>query len=128
MRKKDALTVAQLLDAMEQQPYLNSDFNVYSVSGHLSGKPGITVSAGASTGSGYGLPRAIPSGGCANFLATVLPHSMALRITGLNRYPRNKSTIPEFSIVTSKMRANYQHNLTIMPAMTISLVFSDSLK
>ncbi len=98
MHKKDALTVAQpLLDALEEQPYLNRGFNVYSVSGHLSGKPGITVSAGASTGSDSGLLRAIPLGGCADFLATVLPHSMALRITGSNKYPRTKSTTPGFS-------------------------------
>jgi len=97
MHKKDALTVAHsLLDAMEQPPYLNSGFNVYSVGGHLYGKPGITVSTGASTGSCSGLQRAIPSGGSANFLATVRPHSMTLRITGFNKYLRNKSAIPEF--------------------------------
>jgi hypothetical protein len=97
MHKKGALNAGRhLLYTMEKLRQVSNGIDVYVVIGRLSGKPGITVSAGASTGSDFGLPRAIPSDGCANFLATVLPNSMALRITGLNKHRRNKSTIPWF--------------------------------
>lgn len=99
MYKKDVSTVAQpLLDDMEQQLCLSSDFNVYAVSGPLSGKQSITVSPDASTGSGFGLSRAAPLGGCASFLVTVLPHLVALRTAGLNKCRRNKLTIPRYSM------------------------------
>jgi hypothetical protein len=98
MHKKGALNAGRyLLYIMEKRRQVSNAIAVYSVIRHLSGKLGITVSTGANTGSGSGLPRAIQSGGCVSFLTTVPPHLMALRITGLNKYPRNKSTMPGFS-------------------------------
>jgi len=91
MHKKDVLNVGQApLNVMEELPYTNSDFNVCSVSEPLSGKRGTTVSYAASTGSGYGLPRIAPSGYFANCPATVRPHSMASRITGLHESRRSR--------------------------------------
>ena len=102
MHKKDVPTAAQpLLDAMEQQPYLNSDFNVYSVSAHLFGKPGITVSAGVGTGSECGLWRVVPSGYSASSPATVPPHSTALKTTGLSKYQRSELTMAGSSILST---------------------------
>lgn len=95
MNKKDVLTVEQMpLNVLGGLRYRNSGFNVCGVIEHLSGSYNPTVSCGDSTGSSYGLQRAALSGGYASFQAIVLPHSVALRITGLNKYPRNKSTIP----------------------------------
>ena len=99
VHKKDVLIVLPPPFAvLGKRLYSNSAINVYGVSAHLSGKSGITVSTAASTGSSCGLLRAIPSGGFNKFLAIVLLHLMALRITGLNRYLTNKSIIPEYSI------------------------------
>ncbi len=95
MNKKDVPTVGQLpLNIVERLHYRNSDFDVCGVNGHLSGNYHPTVPCDVSTGSGYGLQRVALLGGYVSFPAIVPPHSMALRITGLNKYPRNKSTIP----------------------------------
>jgi len=83
MHKKDALiAIPPPSDAMELRYYSNSAINAYTASTHLSGKPVITVPTAASTGSGCGLPRAIPSGSFANFLAIALLPLIALRTTG----------------------------------------------
>lgn len=83
MHKKDVLiAIPSPFDAMELRHYSSSAINAYTVSAHLSGKPAITVSTAASTGSGCGLPRAILSGSFANFLAIALLLLIALRTTG----------------------------------------------
>ena len=98
MHKKDAPGVGRRLLSDGEEPYLtNNDFNVYSVSGHLFGKLDITVSSDANIGSNSGSPRVVLSGVYVNFRAIVLPHSKALRTTGLNKYQESKLTMSGFS-------------------------------
>jgi hypothetical protein len=83
MHKKDALiAIPPPFDAMELRHYSNSAINAYAATAHLFGKPAITVPTAASTGSGCGLPRAIPFGSLASFLAIALLPSTALRTIG----------------------------------------------
>lgn len=99
MHKKDVLiAISPPFGAMEPPPYLNNAISVYSVGAHLFGKPGITASTAASTGSNCGLPRAIPPGGCIKFLVIALLQLIALRTIALNIYLKNKTIIPRYSI------------------------------
>ena len=99
MHKKDVLSaIPPLSDATGLVPYLNSDINAHAVSIHLSGKLAITEFIAASTGLNCGLPRAIPFGSFANFLAIVILRLRALRTTGSNKYPKKRSIIPGYNM------------------------------
>jgi hypothetical protein len=99
MNKKGVLTVEQLpLNVMEGLRYRNSDSDVYSVNGHIYGNYRPIVTCDDNTGSDYGLQRVALSAYCANFLVTVLLNLNASRVTGLNKYLQNESTIPVFGI------------------------------
>jgi len=99
VHKKDVAGVGRHLLSDGEEPYLtNNAFDVYSVNGRLSGKLGITVSPDVNIGSSSGSSRVVLSDVYVNFLAIVLPHSKALRTTGLNKYQENKLTLPGFSM------------------------------
>ena len=99
MHKKDAPAVGRMqFNAMGEMHYTNRGFGACSVDARSFGKYGAIGPCAASTGSSFGLSRVALSDVCANFLAIVLSHLMILRITGLNKYQRNKLTIPGFDI------------------------------
>jgi len=92
MHKKDVLNAGHIpLNSMEEMHYTNSDFNVWSVIEHLSGKRSITVSRGASIGSSSGSLRVAPLGYYANYPATAHPSLNKSRITGLGKYQKSIS-------------------------------------
>jgi hypothetical protein len=82
---------------MEQMPFINNDFNAYSVAGHLSGKQNIIVLPGVSIGSGYGLLRVAPSGYYPNYPDIVDPNLVVSRIIGLNISQRSILITPRSS-------------------------------
>jgi len=95
MNKKDVRAAGQLpLNVMERVRYRNNDFDVRSVNGHLYGNYHPTVLCDVSTGSGYGSQRVALSDYCANFLVTVPLNLNESKVTGLNKYLQNDSTIP----------------------------------
>jgi hypothetical protein len=61
---------------MERTHYTSSDFSVYAVIGHLSGKLSTTALSDDSIGSTYGSLRAVLSGCFADYQATAHTKSM----------------------------------------------------
>lgn len=104
MHKNDVPTAAQGSFSETEKPRsTNSDSDVRDVSAHLFGRYLLTAGLNISTGSSYGLRRAIQFGCYVSYLAIVSLSSVVSKITGSVKTQRN--TLITHGSVTWSMTA-----------------------